>query len=58
MGSTKMPEVSKQTVNGTWEKADEIPYYPNVCEWMWNWMKSMFTRRKKNVWANKQKEDH
>lgn len=40
------PETSKQTVYGTWEEADEIPYYPNVFERIWNLIKNMFTRRK------------
>lgn len=42
----KEPETSKQTVYGTWEKADEIPYYPNIFERIWNLIKNMFTRRK------------
>lgn len=33
------PETSKQTVYGTWEEADEIPYYPNVFERIWNLIK-------------------
>lgn len=40
------PETSKQTVYGTWKDADEIPYYPNVFERIWNLIKNVFTRRK------------
>ncbi len=43
------PETSKQTVYGTWEEADEIPYYPNVFERIWNLLKNMFTRKNKKV---------
>jgi len=40
------PETSKQTVYGTWEEADAIPYYPNIFERIWNLIKNMFTFRK------------
>ena len=31
----------EQQSDGTWKKATQIPYYPNIFERIWNWIKRL-----------------